>query len=267
MDLDVSKADFALFVAAHELFHTLGASDQKLLPHSWRSLASWRFNTTLLATGTLSRRPRREPNEPKEEAAVISDTSHQFDFVGARGFDGFVGKTAATCARHGEIPEEAYLSPQPDAPPSHARSRVRGYWVVTGRGRRAGRLLGGRSRERCRPSMPAGKRLPSSSRRWRRSSRRLGVALAAHRRGRASRLVNGGEQLYAQILWRASATVISVPPPDSTIAPYDDGHDGFDSRPSPARGTFRGTGRVLFTSGSSGRRVVTPSASLTSTSS
>jgi hypothetical protein len=56
--------------------------------------------------------------------------------------NGFVGKTAATCARHGEILEEADLSPQQDAPRSHTRSRVRGYWVVTGRRHRAGRLLG-----------------------------------------------------------------------------------------------------------------------------
>jgi hypothetical protein len=69
-----------------------------------------------------SERPHRAPYATRR-----AQTSN----VGEAGFDAASGKTAATCARHGEILEKAQVPSSPDAPRSDARSRVVGYWVVS----------------------------------------------------------------------------------------------------------------------------------------
>lgn len=59
VDLDASMADFALFVVAHELFHTLGASDKyDATGH------------TLIPAGLAA--PNRDPLFPQEQAEIMA---------------------------------------------------------------------------------------------------------------------------------------------------------------------------------------------------
>jgi hypothetical protein len=75
----------------------------------------------------LHARRRRSRCQPVRWQRRHSATHvRHFDQFRARGFDDFIGKTAATCGRQDEIPEEAYLSLQRDAPRSNTRPRLLG---------------------------------------------------------------------------------------------------------------------------------------------